>query len=182
MKPNDLIGFARKFAAIAHEDTGQTYDGNPFSKHLDTVASVLLRYEEHSKTMLAAAYLHDVIEDVGISPSTIEDLFGPDVTALVSALTDEPGENRKERKAKTYPKIKGTPGAVKLKLADRIANVENGIVKEDKRFFLMYKKEHPEFEANLRVANGDVAENAMWEHLAYLFRVGNKKFTDNGPL
>lgn len=92
----------------------------------------------------------------------------------MGALTDEPGANRKERKAATYPKIKGTPGALQLKLADRIANVENGLasrVKDpsnslNKRMFLMYKKEQPEFESALRVL-GQYDE--MWNRLNTLF-------------
>jgi len=175
MKPNDLIGFARKFASVAHADAGQTYDGQPYEKHLQDVVEVLMRYGEYDKTMIAAGYLHDVVEDVSINLTTIEDLFGPKVSVLVGALTDEPGVNRKERKAKTYPKIKGTPGAVKLKLADRIANIENGIRLDDKRFFLMYKKEHTEFESALR--GDDPLEKAMWDHLTMLFAVGTKKFT-----
>lgn len=77
MKPNDLINFAKQFAAISHADAGQTYDGKPYTAHLEAVVEVLLRYNEVDKVVLAAAYLHDVIEDVGVSLSTIEDLFGP---------------------------------------------------------------------------------------------------------
>lgn len=175
MKPNNLIGFAKQFASALHADAGQTYDGQPYERHLQDVVNVLMRFEEYDKVALAAGYLHDVVEDVGISITTIEDLFGPKVAVLVGALTDEPGVNRKERKAKTYPKIKATPGAVKLKLADRIANIENGIRLDDKRFFLMYKKEHTEFEKALR--GDDPLEKAMWDHLTMLFAVGTKKFT-----
>lgn len=174
MKPNDLIGFAQKFAAMAHADAGQTYDGKPYSTHLEEVMGVLLRFGETDKVMLASAALHDVMEDVNISKSTIEDLFGPKVATLVAALTDEQGENRKERKAKTYPKIKSTPGAVQLKLADRIANVENGIDTANARMFLMYKKEQPEFEKNLRPGSTEI-EEAMWKRLDYLFEVGTSK-------
>lgn len=173
--PQNIIEFASKFATVAHASVGQTYDNHPYEKHLREVVSVLLRFGEYDKTMLAAGWLHDVVEDVEIKLSTIEDLFGTKVATLVGALTDEPGVNRKERKAKTYPKIKGTPGAVKLKLADRIANIENGINLDDKRFFLMYKKEHTEFEKTLR--GDDEIEKAMWDHLAVLFAAGTKKFT-----
>lgn len=174
MKPNDLIGFAKQFATLAHSDAGQTYDGNPYATHLEAVAEVLMRYGETGKVMLAGARLHDVVEDVGIKISTIEDLFGSEVATLVGALTDEPGANRKERKAKTYPKIKATPGAVQLKLADRIANVENGIVTRNKRMFLMYKKEQPEFEKNLRPGSTEI-EELMWKRLDFLFQMGEKQ-------
>ena len=175
MKANDLIGFARKFSSICHADAGQSYDGKSYDYHTQAVVDVLMRFGEYDKVAIAAGYLHDVVEDVNVSIKTIEDLFGEKVATLVGALTDEPGVNRKERKAKTYPKIKGTPGAVKLKLADRIANIENGIKLNDKRFFLMYKKEHTEFEKALR--GDDPQEKEMWDHLTTLFAAGTKKFT-----
>lgn len=175
MTPNDLIGFAKKFASIAHAEIGQTYDGKPYSVHLDAVVEMLMNFGETDKALLAAGYLHDVVEDVGVKISTIEDLFGPKVAALVGALTDEPGENRKERKAKTYPKIRGCPGAVQLKLADRIANIQNGIETGNKRMFLMYRKEQPDFEKNLRV-DPSAVEQAMWNHLNHLFIVGSTTF------
>lgn len=175
MKPTNLIEFAKKFSSICHADAGQSYDGKSYDYHTQAVVDVLMRFEEFDKNMIAAGYLHDVVEDVNVSITTIYDLFGPKVAELVGALTDEPGENRKARKALTYPKIKGTPGAVKLKLADRIANIENGIRLSDKRFFLMYKKEHTEFEKALR--GDDPLEKAMWDHLTALFAAGTKKFT-----
>jgi (p)ppGpp synthase/HD superfamily hydrolase len=177
MTPNDLIGFAKQFATLAHSDAGHTYDGNPYATHLEAVVEVLMRYGETGKVMLAAGSLHDVVEDCKIKLSTIEDLFGPKVAALVGALTDEPGENRKDRKAATYPKIKATPGAVQLKLADRIANVENGILTGNKRMFLMYSKEHPEFEKNLRPGSNEI-EETMWKRLDYLFQMAQTKFED----
>lgn len=175
MKPSNLIEFAKKFASIAHADHGDTYDGRSYDYHTQAVVDVLMRFDEFDKVTLAAGYLHDVVEDVGVSITTIEDLFGEKVATLVGALTDEPGANRKERKMKTYPKIRATPGAVKLKLADRIANIENGIKLSDKRFFLMYKKEHTEFEKALR--GDDPQEKAMWDHLTTLFALGTQKFT-----
>jgi hypothetical protein len=50
--------------------------------------------------------------------------FGGEAAAAVAELawrvSDEPGETRAERKAATYPKIRGCPRAVVLKLADRL--------------------------------------------------------------
>lgn len=178
MNHNDILTFARSFADISHTEAGTSYDGKPYVVHLNDVVDVLLRFGETDKSMLAAGYLHDVIEDVGVSPATIKDLFGDRVCELVSALTDEPGVNRKERKAKTYPKIKAIPGATQLKLADRIANVENSIRTNNKRMFLMYSKENKEFEANLRSLNDSDVVCAMWKHLDTLFsnRVESPKF------
>jgi hypothetical protein len=57
----------------------------------------------------------------------------------------------------TYPKIRAVKGATRLKLADRIANVEQGGKLVD-----MYRKEYEDFKRNLFVTG----ENEdMWKHL-----------------
>lgn len=175
MKLNDPISVARNIAAALHRDVGQRYDNGEYLVHLESVAGVLLRYGETSKVMLTGAYLHDVVEDCGISIESIKDIFGDKVSVLVGALTDEPGETRKERKAKTYPKIKATPGATKVKLADRIANIEQNIVSKNERQFRMYSKEAADFEAALRDLT-DAELRPMWEHLNHLYNLGESKF------
>lgn len=77
-------------------------------------------------------------------------------------MTDEPGENRKARKMMTYPKIRsGGPNAVRLKLADRIANLEHSL-QGDSGLAAMYRKEHEDFRRALRT-EGENEE--MWLHL-----------------
>lgn len=122
--------YARNFAALAHGS--QLYGDQPYIVHLQAVARELrslmvrapgLRFYDRDLAE-CAAYLHDVLEDTSTTRGELEAAFGPDVADLVHAVTDEPGRNRKERKAKTYPKIRACgPLAVALKLADRIANV-----------------------------------------------------------
>jgi (p)ppGpp synthase/HD superfamily hydrolase len=150
MKLNDKVEVAKQFAAVIHEDAGQRYGDGPYSDHLEAVAKVLLRFDVIDRDLLASAYLHDIVEDCGVSLDVIKELFGEKVATLVSAVTDEAGLNRKERKAKTYPKIKALPEAVMIKLADRIANVEMSLKTSNERMFKMYRKEHDEFTVNLR--------------------------------
>jgi len=161
VKFDNKVQAARRFAELLHDS--QRYGDHPYSYHLyEVVDTLTLRFHVSDKDMLCAAYLHDSIEDTGVSSATIADLFGPRVAELVSAVTDEPGVNRKERKAKTYPKIKATPGATQLKLADRIANVEHTIHTCNAPLFRMYRKEHEEFTAKL-YSSGEHLE--MWDYL-----------------
>lgn len=71
------------------------------------------------------AYLHDTAEDTEATIAEIESRFGPKIAACVSLLTDEPGSNRKERKAKTYAKLAQVRGphelALVVKTTDRLA-------------------------------------------------------------
>jgi hypothetical protein len=98
--------------------------------------------------MFVAAWLHDVIEDTDTKYRDVEELFGHNVAQLVDAVTSVEGPNRKLRNAATYPKIRNAGiWAVRLKLADRIANVSNGggSVK-------MYKDEYKDFRHALYTA------------------------------
>lgn len=76
-------------------------------------------------------------------------MFGPKVAACISLLTDEPGANRKERKAKTYAKLAGVQGenelALLVKTADRLANVRACVKDKRQSLWQIYKGEHPAF-------------------------------------
>lgn len=158
---------AKFYAQVKH--AGQTYnDEVPYTYHLEMVVNVLNRFGVDTGdgffVMKSAGYLHDVLEDTQTSYNDILERFGEEVAELVYAVTSERGRNRKERNAKTYPKIKGFPNAVKLKLADRIANVEYGSATGGK--VDMYRKEMPEFEAGIRSPDEeDQITKNMWDYL-----------------
>ena len=121
--------------------------------------------------MLAAGWLHDSIEDTSI---TIKDLrleFGERIAKLVDALTDGPGATRGERKARPYSLIPTVPGATILKLADRIANVEEARQNHIPRFIRQYRIEHPAFEQALRREGTPYwKEMEMWDRLERAIR------------
>jgi Guanosine polyphosphate pyrophosphohydrolases/synthetases len=154
---------ARQVAALAHGH--QTYAGIfPYTKHLDDVVNVLTRYG-FSGEYIVAGYLHDAIEDGGLSYAKIRDYFGEEVAEMVYCVTDELGRNRRERKEKTLAKTASNRKAVVLKLADRIANIEHG-GKID-----MYRKEYHEFRSALYYENS--ATEIMWEDLDNLLGMGD---------
>lgn len=154
-----LQSSARKLALVFHEN--QMYGNYPYAKHLEDVVVVLQRFGIHEDRILAAAWLHDSLEDTALTIEAIKEEIGDDVAALVFAVTTEPGINRYERNSKTYPKIKAQEMGVYLKLADRIANVESA-TKGNFRKFKMYKKEFPAFKEALKVQG--VADE-MWNYL-----------------
>lgn len=159
----DPLRFVKFYATVKH--AGQLYsDGLPYTHHLAAVEGVLRRFQGClTNAMLEAAWLHDVVEDTGTKLKEVEEMFGPEVASLVSAVTNEEGANRKIRAALTYPKIRnGGQCAVRLKLADRIANVENG-----GKLVEMYRKEHEDFKRALFTPG----ENEdMWVHLDNLLK------------
>jgi len=141
----DPLRFVKFFATTKHGS--QLYSGVPYTHHLAEVAAVVRRFHYDEKLgytgdrdLLAAAWLHDVMEDTDTKYKEVAEMFGKRIADLVSAVTDEKGPNRQVRHALTYPKTRACPGAVTLKLADRIANVERGGLLGD-----MYRKEYEDF-------------------------------------
>ncbi len=160
---------ARAFAVGAHAAVGQTYGDEPYHVHLDHVARVLRHFGLRGDIiLLAAAYLHDVVEDTQVTIEDVEAYFMPDIAGLVDTVTDRRADGpRPKRKLATYARIQRSknPFAAVLKLADRIANCEASVGNAKMR--RMYEREYPLFrEALEHMTRGNVPEaEAMWAHL-----------------
>lgn len=92
--------------------------------------------------MIAVAWLHDTVEDCGITLGQIESRFGFMVAVGVSGLTDiEAGANRAERKAKGRERLAKCAGWIQtIKCADLISNTAS-IVQHDPKFAVTYLEE-----------------------------------------
>lgn len=148
------IVMAMEFANEAHR--AHMYSSTqPYVKHLENVYNVLLRYgckssDPDQLEILIAAWLHDCLEDTATSYSDVKKVFGESVAEIVFCLTDELGRNRKEKKEKTYPKIRSNWKSIIVKVADRIANIEHSLNNtKEKSFSQMYKKEYNNFRHEL---------------------------------
>lgn len=134
---------ARQFAHQYHGD--QKYSEEfPYTMHLQAVESVLLRFGVIDPELRAAAWLHDVLEDTTATHEMLAIYFSERIVAIVDAVTEPKGGNRKWRHDMTYPKIAQSDDFILIKLADRIANVEASGTK-----FQMYRKEYKYFEESL---------------------------------
>jgi (p)ppGpp synthase/HD superfamily hydrolase len=142
---NDVVEKAKIYAHTKH--TGQTHGTRPFTTHLQEVVDTLHEFGYKDSDLTAAAWLHDVVEDTTVTIQEIYGEFGNRIGDLVDALTDGPGHTRIEKKAKPYATIPTVPGAVIVKLADRIANVRFTIKEGTKaeRYRMTYKQEHAGF-------------------------------------
>ena len=160
---------AEALAEQAHGD--QRYGDEPYIVHLRAVAAVLERFgvtpaTPDGEALLCAAWLHDTLEDTKLQASQIAAINRLSLD-LVQRVTDEPGTNRAEKKALTYPKIAAHPLAVALKLADRIANLEACLEnpsERTRRKLEMYRGEQPGFRAALHPTEGVWLEE-LWTHL-----------------
>ena len=168
--PIDQLSEARLLAIKFH--AGKRYGDLPYEVHLDHVVGVLRRFGVVDLDLLAAGFLHDAQEDTEATRTMIEFFTNERVAQLVDAVSDGTGENRKARKERPFGLIPQVPDAIILKLADRIANLENGHANESS-LVGMYRKEQPEFEARLydqaKVDKGkDPRLSRMWRYCRML--------------
>lgn len=125
--------------------------------------------ETHSAIELAC-WGHDLIEDTRVSYNDVRQRLGFNAAEIIFAVSNEKGKNRKERaNDKYYEGIRNTPGAVFVKLCDRIANVQYSKMTKS-RMFEMYKKENQEFISQLgRMEPAQQAYEPMFKYLNNLF-------------
>lgn len=137
---------AMMFAREAHKNQVRKYTGNPYVDHLAEVAGIVAALgwfngEVHPTTVTAVAWLHDSIEDQGISYEALNMEFGKIVADGVLLLSDLESGNRAERKAQSRARLAAAPGWVQtIKCADLISNTSS-IVKHDPKFAVTYLEE-----------------------------------------
>lgn len=117
-----LIHEAFELAKKAH--TGQKRDnGLPYIIHPLTVALILLReMRQEDPAVIAAALLHDVVEDTPCTMADIRNLFGEDVAFLVGAVT-KPNKNQVDNFQHILGSVKRDVRILLLKLSDRLHNM-----------------------------------------------------------
>lgn len=128
---------------MAHTDQKRKYTGEPYVTHCFEVADYVARYGG-TPEMIAAAILHDTVEDTANTIEDIEREFGTTVAEYVGWLTDvskpEDG-NRAARKRLDREHIARAPAeAQTIKLADLISNTRS-IVAHDPGFARTYLAE-----------------------------------------
>lgn len=123
-----MVSRARDLARQSHEEVGQTRKstGAPYIVHPTAVVEIV-RSVPHTQHILAAAWLHDTVEDTHLTLADIERAFGAHVATLVDMLTDvstRADGNRATRKEIDRPHTgRASPEAKTIKLADLIDNV-----------------------------------------------------------
>ncbi len=123
-----LLAAAFDFAYQLH-DGQMRASGEPYIVHPVAVAD-LLREIGASPSVIAAGFLHDVVEDTGVTPEQLEQHFGPEVRALVEGVTKLGGihfTNRTEAQAENLRRMflamASDIRVVLVKLADRLHNM-----------------------------------------------------------
>lgn len=142
----NLVDRARAFAYARHGDQKRKYTNEPYVVHLEEVFAIV-KTVPHTEEMLAAALLHDTVEDTDTTHDEIRAEFGEKVALFVYYLTDvskKSDGNRKVRKAIDRDHIaQGPPESQTIKYADVISNGKD-IAKNDPDFAVVYLREKDE--------------------------------------
>lgn len=113
---DELEAKARAFATTAHE--GQTDKaGEPYIGHPERVAR---RLAGNPPEVVAAGWLHDVVEDTDAAIGDIFDVFGFRVAVTVDAVTHREGETRRQY----LDRVRANPDARLVKMADILDNAD----------------------------------------------------------
>lgn len=83
-----LVERAMRFAAAAHQAQRRKGTDVPYLTHLASVALILTRAGFDDDELLAAALLHDAVEDAGVSHDVLAAAFSPRVADLVDAVSE----------------------------------------------------------------------------------------------
>lgn len=138
-----FIQSARDFATDAHEGQTRKYTGEPYITHPIAVMDIVNEVTD-DPNILAAALLHDVVEDCGVGLGEIGFLFGDKVADLVFELTDvskpEDGNRKARKEIDRQHLAAASPEAQTIKLADLIHNTQS-VVEHDTAFAKVYMAE-----------------------------------------
>ena len=123
-----LVLQALAFAADKHRDQRRKdAAASPYINHPIALASVLVREGGVADPdVLAAALLHDTVEDTQTTPAELRSAFGPRIASIVEEVTDDKSLPKAERKRLQVEHAATMSEAAKLvKLADKICNLRD---------------------------------------------------------
>lgn len=119
-------------------------EATPYINHPIDVAELLWRVGNvRSTRLIAAALLHDILEDTKTSPDEISDLLGDDVLSIVLEVTDDkrlPKEERKRLQIAHAPRLSKEAGQVKI--ADKICNVRDVVLNPPKDWDIKRRRQY----------------------------------------
>ena len=126
----ELVSEAVAFAVKAHDGMRRKKSASPYILH-PMEAAVIVGTMTDDQNLIAAAALHDVVEDAGITIQEIEERFGKRVRELVASETEDkradlpPASTWRIRKEESLAVLKNTDDIAVLMvwLGDKLANM-----------------------------------------------------------
>ena len=122
---SELIGRALQMAETAHAGQTRRGSGGMAYIHHPVAVAELLAVQGFGEQAVAAALLHDVVEDSETSVENVEARFGEPVARLVAALTEDESieafETRKDAHRRHVVAVGGD--ALAIYAADKLSNI-----------------------------------------------------------
>ena len=127
-KGQDTIEKAARLAARAHRGQTRKESDLPYVVHPFMVAIKLIKYG-FSDTVIAAALVHDVLEDASVTTEELSDELGNEVAQLVTTITNDDSLPWLEKKKKYIESVRIGPVEAKaIATADKVHNLESLLI------------------------------------------------------
>lgn len=128
----ELVSEAIAFAVKVHDGMRRKKSDLPYILH-PMEAAVIVGTMTDDQNLIAAAALHDVVEDTGVTIEEVEEKFGKRVSELVAAETEDkradlpPADTWRIRKEESLAELKNTDDIAVLMvwLGDKLANMRS---------------------------------------------------------
>lgn len=132
-------------AVKAHKSQFRSDGIEPYVKHPERVAAYVMKFKKSHNldALIAAAYLHDTVEDTDTTHDDLVKMFGGLVASLVKELTSNNAEIAKIGKTEYLAqKMVGMSSwALVIKLADRLDNVQDIATARNPKWRAKYKNQ-----------------------------------------
>jgi guanosine-3',5'-bis(diphosphate) 3'-pyrophosphohydrolase len=140
-----LVLKATAFAALKHRDQRRKdADASPYINHPIALAEVLWHEGDvRDPVIIAAALLHDTIEDTKTTPEELSGAFGTSVAAVVEEVTDVKWLSKRARKVLQVARAgRASARAKQVKLADKICNLRDILASPPQDWSVERKREY----------------------------------------
>jgi guanosine-3',5'-bis(diphosphate) 3'-pyrophosphohydrolase len=171
-----LILKAAQFAAQKHKNCRRKDpEKSPYIIHPISVALVIAETGDvDDPEVLAAALLHDTIEDTDTTSEELTSVFGEKVCRLVEEVSDDKSLEKAERKRlqiEHAPEL--SPEAVLIKLGDKISNVKDVTNSPPADWNVERRMEYLDWTEKV-ITNCPKVNSALEQHFTEVLEVGRR--------
>ena len=154
----DIVIGAKKFAHEKHKNQKTRNGIIPYSDHLEGVVSRLKNLGITDKSIICAAWLHDIIEKTDVNFDQINERFGREVAVTVLSLTKDHNLPKKDRETQYINQLKDATLQAKIiklcDISDNLKDLSNSPISQTQKQKQVKKMLH-----YLRVIKNDIIEN-----------------------
>ena len=156
---------AIRIAVKAHGEQKRKSDGSPYIVHPIAVALMLQKHRFRDE-VVAAGILHDTIEDTTVTAADLAEQVGPEITAMVLALSEDKTKPWDVRKREYIAHVAASSDEVKaISTADKISNLRDTLAHfrlEGESFWQRFTRGLPDQRWYYNTFVEEVGKN--WQH------------------